>query len=165
MKIVTGLFTYEEAVETIGYLTDNGFSYDDLSAIVNSSDLPLYLKGDSEESAARGALAGAAAGSSLAALGTWASSTIPGFESMVMAGLMTTAVGGTVGAYLGSLYNTRAENETEMNIHEALETGKLLLLVQANEYEGRAEAAASLMAMGDHVEVHTIPTEEVKAEH
>ena len=80
--------------------------------------------------------------------------TIPGFESMMIAGLMTTAVGGAIGAYLGSLYTVRADEKTALTIDQELADGKLLLLVRADEVN--METAVSLMANGEHVEVHTI---------
>jgi len=161
MKIVTGLFTPEDAFATIDYLTDNGFTYSDLSLVSSARDIPAYLEGDSEESAAAGAVVGGVAGGALAALGTWVSSTIPGFESMVVAGLLSTAIGGVVGAYLGSLYTVRAETQSETNIVEALAQGKFLLVVNADEMG--AETAVSFMSKGENVEIHVIPVEDFNA--
>lgn len=154
MKIITGIFSRKEINTTINYLTDKGFTLEDLSLIASSTNIPEYLEGDAEESAAAGATVGAVTGGALAALGTWVSSTIPGFESMMTAGFMTTAVGGAIGAYLGSLYTVRATGQTAMTIEEALADGKLLLIVRADEVN--VETAVSLMADGEHVEVHTI---------
>jgi outer membrane lipoprotein SlyB len=154
MKIITGLFSPKDINSTIDYLTDNGFTLEDISLVASTSDVPAYLEGDAEESAATGAVAGAVTGGALAALGTWVSSTIPGFESAMIAGLMTTAVGSVIGAYLGSLYTVRANEQTALTIDEELADGKLLLIVRANEIN--METAVSLMAKGEHVEVHTI---------
>lgn len=161
MKIVTGLFSRNNVNDTIGYLTDNGFTLEDISLIASPSNIPDYLEGDAEESAAAGATVGAVAGGALAALGTWASSTIPGFESAMVAGFLTTAVGGAIGAYLGSIYTVRATEQTALTIDKELADGKLLLIVRADE--ANVETAVSLMAKGEHVEVHTIeePVERV----
>jgi hypothetical protein len=162
MKIVTGIFTQEEAIETIGYLTDNGFMYEDLSLISSAADIPEYLEGEAEESAVSGAVVGGVAGSALAALGTWATPAIPGFESMMVAGLLTTTLGGVVGAYLGSLYNLRAETKTGMEIDQALEAGKMLLVVRADGMG--AETATSFMTKGENVETHEVAAEDFNEE-
>ena len=154
MKIITGLFSRKDINSTIDYLTDNGFTLEDISLIASASDIPDYLEGHAEESAAAGATVGAVTGGALAALGTWASSSIPGFESTMITGLMTTAVGGAIGAYLGSIYTVRANEQTTLTIEKELEEGKLLLIVKANEVN--VETAVSLMSKGEHVEVHTI---------
>jgi outer membrane lipoprotein SlyB len=154
MKIVTGLFSPKDINSTIAYLTDNGFTLEDISLITSASNIPEYLEGEPEESAAAGAAVGAVSGGALAALVTWVSSTIPGFESAMAAGLMTTAVGGVLGAYLGSIYTVRAAEQTSLNINEALADGKFLLIVKADEVN--VETAVSLMANGEHIEVHTI---------
>ena len=164
MKIVTGLFSPEDAVAVIRRLVKEGFAYDDFSMMSSAAEMPEYLEGDPEHAANTGAVAGAAAGGALGALGSVVASTIPGFETMFVSGLMATAVGGVVGGYLGSLYTMRADTQTKINIHEALESGDILIVVRANK--ANAETAESLMNgnNGKHVELHTIPTEEVKAE-
>ncbi|MFO7681533.1 MAG: hypothetical protein R6X34_15930 [Chloroflexota bacterium] len=158
MKIVTGLFTPEDAFTTIDYLTDNGFTHSDLSLVSSAKNIPSYLEGDPEESAAAGAMVGGVAGGTLAALGSWVGSTIPGLASMAVAGLLTTAIGGVVGAYLGSLYTVRADTQAEMNVVEALANGKFLLVVNADEMG--AETAVSFMSEGENVEIHVIPVED-----
>lgn len=154
MKIITGLFSPKDINNTISYLTDNGFTLDDVSLVASASDIPEYLEGDAEESATAGATVGAVTGGALAALGTWISSTIPGFESAMTTGLMTTAVGGVIGAYLGSIYTVRAAEQTALTIDKELADGKLLLIVKADEVN--METAVSMMAKGKHIEVHTI---------
>ena len=99
MKIVTGIFTPEDAVATIDYLTANGFSQEEVLLISSNSEMPAYLEGEAEESAVAGAVVGGVAGGALAGLGSWVSSTIPGFEYMMMTGVMTTAIGVVAGAY------------------------------------------------------------------
>ncbi len=154
MKIVTGLFSRKEVNSTIDYLTDNGFAVEDLSLIASSANIPEYLEGSAEESAAVGATVGAVTGGALVALGTWVSSTIPGLESLMTTGFLTTAVGGAIGAYLGSIYTVRAVGQTSMTIEEELANGKFLLIVRADEVN--VETAVSLMANGENVKVHTI---------
>ncbi len=164
MKIVTGLFSPEDAVAVIRRLVKEGFSYDDLSMMSSASEMPEYLEGDAEQSATSGAAAGAAAGGTLGAFGSVVASTIPGFETMFVSGLMATAVGGVVGGYLGSMYNTRAETQTKIDIHESLEAGNILIVVRAGE--NNVKTAESLMDKnnGQHIEIHTIPAEEAKEE-
>ena len=162
MKIVTGLFSPEDAVAVIRRLTKQGFNYDDFSMMSSVAEMPDYLEGDPEKSATTGAAAGAAAGSAVGALSSVAASTIPGFETMFISGLMTTAVGGVIGGYLGSLYNVRAETQTKIDIHEALESGDILIVVHVNK--ASANTAKSIMkhSSGKHVEIHTIPAQEVE---
>jgi outer membrane lipoprotein SlyB len=128
----------------------------------SASDMPAYLEGDQEEAAGHGAAIRAVAGGSIGALGKVAASTIPGFESMFVSGLMATAVGSIMGGFLGSLYSVRAESQTEIDIHEALESGQILVVVQADE--NRAETAVLLLEQnnGQNVEIHTIPPEQIE---
>ncbi|MAT98317.1 MAG: hypothetical protein CL608_14325 [Anaerolineaceae bacterium] len=162
MKIVTGLFTPEDAVKAIRRLTKQGFNYDDFSMMSSAEEMPDYLEGDPEDSATSGAAAGAAAGGAVGALGSVVASTIPGFETMFVTGLMTTAVGGVIGGYLGSMYNVRAESQTKIDIHEALEAGDILIVVRANK--ANVNTAESIMhnSSGKHIETHTIPAQEVE---
>lgn len=164
MKIVTGLFTPEDAVTAIRRLTKQGFNYDDFSMMSSAEEMPDYLEGDPEESATSGAAAGAAAGGAVGALGSVAASTIPGFESMFVTGLMTTAVGGIVGGYLGSMYNVRAESQTKIDIHEALESGDILIVVRATKANANTAESVLNNSNGQHIEVHTIPAKEIEAE-
>lgn len=156
MKIVIGLFRPNDVIAAVRRLRENSFSYDDLSTMSSAAEIPDYLESDAEEAAAGGAATGAVAGGAVGALGTAAVSTIPGFESMFIAGLMTTALGSVIGGYLGSLYGVRAESQTEIDIHEALESGKILLVVKTDN--GNTETAVSLLEQsnGEHVEVHTV---------
>ncbi len=162
MKIVTGLFTPEDALAAVRRLVRKEFSYDDLSMMSSIAELPEYFEGEPEKSAISGAAAGAAAGGAIGALSSVVASTIPGFENMFVSGLMTTTIGGVVGGYLGSLYNVRAETQTEIDVHEALEAGDILLIARVNE--ANAETAKTVMtdSNGKHVEFHTIPAEEFK---
>jgi hypothetical protein len=159
MKVVTGLFTPENVGPALRRLRENGFSAEDLSVLSSSSEMPDYLDGEPEEAAAAGATVGAVAGGSIGALGPLIASSIPGFESMFSAGLLTTTLGGVVGGFLGSLYNVRAKEQPGLDIHEELEAGKFLLLAKTDGVE--AETAVSLMEEnnGQHVEIHTISDE------
>jgi outer membrane lipoprotein SlyB len=114
------------------------------------------LESEPEEAAVSGAAVGATAGGSIGALGAWVSSSIPGFESMFVAGALTTTIGAVVGGYLGSLYNVRADSKTEIDIDEELAAGKVLLIVKTDE--GEMETAVSILSQnnGQHVETHTI---------
>ncbi len=156
MKIVIGLFEPEDMIEAISSLTENGIIYDDISVISSATDMPQFLESESEEAAVSGAAVGAATGGVLGALGAWISPSIPGFESMFAAGLLTTTAGSVIGGYLGSLYNIRADDQTELDIHQELESGKTLLLIRAVVLV--AEKVASIMkeAGGHDVEIHEI---------
>lgn len=161
MKIVIGLFTPDEAVVAIRALREKGFSYDDLSMMSSAAQVPDYLEGDPEEGAVAGAALGAVTGGTVGALGAAVTATIPGFGSMIVSGLMATAVGGVVGGYLGSMYGARSESQTKLNVHEALESGDVLIIVKAEE-EQRRKTAVAIMENnhGEHIEMHTIPDQE-----
>jgi uncharacterized membrane protein len=154
MKIVIGLFEPEDMIEAISNLTENGIIYDDISVISSATDMPQFLESESEEAAVSGAAVGAATGGVLGALGAWISPSIPGFESMFAAGLLTTTAGSVIGGYLGSLYSIRADDQTELDVHQELESGSTLLLIRADVLE--AEKVASIMedSGGRDVEIH-----------
>lgn len=165
MKIVTGLFAQNDIMTAVHRLKENGFNDENISLMSAASQMPDYLEGEPEEAAATGAAAGAVTGSGLGALGTWVASTIPGFDAILATGLMTMAVGGVVGGYLGSLYSVRAESDTKINIHEELEAGKVLLLVKVDRnVQDREKMAVNLMeeSNGNHVESHDIPAVKVE---
>jgi hypothetical protein len=159
MKIVIGLFEPEDAIAAAYRLNDHGFGYDDLSLMTSASEMPESLEGKPEEGAASGAAVGAVTGGAIGALGTLVASTIPGLETMFVSGLMATAAGGVISAFLGSLYGVRAESQTKIDIKDELAAGKMLLVVKTNKND--AEAAESLLAecQGEHIETHTVPEE------
>ena len=165
MKIINGLFTPENAVRTIRRLVNDGFSYDDLSMMSSVAEIPEYLdlEGEPEKSAGSGAAVGAVAGGTIGALSSFAASTIPGFENMFVSGLMATTVGGVVGGYLGSLYSVRAETQTEIDVHEALEEGDILIVVKTASND-QAKTAESIMQHyeGRDVEIHHVSAEEIE---
>ncbi len=161
MKVTTGLFSPKNAIKAIRTLIEQGYERDDLSMISSTSEIPEFLEGEQEEAAATGAVVGAVTGGATGALGAAAVSTIPGLENLLISGLMSTTLGSAVGAYLGSLYTVRAESQTELNIHNELGEGKILIVVKL---KGEAdETAVHVMqeAGGEHVETHQI--EESKA--
>ena len=163
MKIVTGIFAPEDAIEAMHRLTENGFSYDDLSMMSSDTEeVPAYLENEPEKSAASGAAVGAAAGGSLGVLGAWVASVAPGLELVLVNGLLATAAGSVVGGYLGSLYSVHAKSPTRYEIHEELEAGNYLLLVKVDE--ASEETAVSVMEQGNgqYVETHTIPADEAE---
>ena len=165
MKIITGLFQPEDANFVVHRLINHGFERDDLSMMSTIADLPQYLEEvESEDAAVTGAAAGAVTGSSVGALGSWAVSTIPGLESVFVAGfLMATAIGGIVGGYLGSLYSVRADDQSKINMHDELAAGKILVVVKIS---GKVEVETAVTIMkesnGEHVNAHVIPDKEVK---
>lgn len=160
MKIVTGLFNPSDAMTAVGALTDNGFSHEDISMMSSVSEVPEFLEGEPEESAATGAAVGAVTGGAIGALSAFAVSAIPGFESYFVSGVMATTAGTVLGGYLGSLYTMRADEQTKIDIHEELDKGKILVIVQATE--ATAEKGHSLMeeSNGAHVETHDVPKDE-----
>ena len=156
MKVVTGLFTPENSVSVIRALLNNGYCREDLSIMSTAAQVPDYLAGEPEEAAVHGAALGAVAGGATGALGAVAASGIPGLENVLVSGLMATSIGSVIGAYLGSLYSVRAESQTEIDVHEELGEGKILILARLrNEVD---ETAVSLMEEkgGEHIEVHQV---------
>lgn len=164
MKIVIGLFYAKDAFAAARHLDADGFRFEDFSIISSGAEIPYEIEGElagePEVAAAGGATVGAVAGSSIGALGALVASTIPGLEAMFVSGLISTAAGGVIGGYLGSLYNVRAESQTEIDIDEALSEGQLLLVVKTSE--AMAGTAAALMEEngGQHVEIHAVPNEQ-----
>ncbi|MBK8901626.1 MAG: hypothetical protein IPM53_10620 [Anaerolineaceae bacterium] len=160
MKIVTALFAPEDVQPAIEHLTSSGIPREMLSLISSAGEIPIYLEGEPEKSAVSGALLGAVSGGTIGALGSVVVSTIPGFDvPMLVSGLMSTTLSGVVGAYLGSLYSVRADTEEQIDVHEELEAGRILLLIKTTEEE--ADAAKELLAEthGEHVDIHPIPAE------
>jgi hypothetical protein len=154
MKIVLGLFQPTDAMNAINGLRDAGFNYDDMSVLSSAAQMPTYLEGDPEDSAVSGAAIGGVAGGVAGALGAWAVPAIPGFEAMAATGLLTTAAGSVMGGFLGSLYSVRAESKTQIDIHEALESGQVLLLVKTvDENEDRAKEVLE-SSDGHSVQIH-----------
>lgn len=164
MRIVTALFAPEEVQPAIDHLTTNGIPRDSLSLISAAAEMPPYLEGEPEKSAVSGALLGAVSGGTMGALGSVVVSTLPGFESMLVSGLMATTLSGVVGAYLGSLYSVRADTQEQIDIEQELAAGRILLLIKTTEEE--ADAAKELLkeTHGKHAEIHTIPADETGEE-
>jgi hypothetical protein len=157
MKIITGLFEPADAFKTLDQLIARGFTREELSLVSSTKDMPDYLEGDPENSAAKGAAIGAVAGGSVGALGAWIAPAIPGFEALFAAGMLTTAAGGVIGAFLGSIFNVRAESQTEIDVHDALANGKYLLVAKVED--GQVEEVAGLFEAGKgfDLEVNDIP--------
>lgn len=160
MNIVIGIFTPEDGSKAIHQLLNHGFPREDLSVMTSVAEVPQFIEneieGEPEASAGQGAAVGAAAGSAVGALGAFAASAIPGFETFSLAGLIATAAGGTIGAFLGGLYNTRAETQTYIDLHEKIESGFVLLMVQ--DTASTSEQAAAIMKEngGQDVEIHDL---------
>jgi hypothetical protein len=157
MKIITALLNPDDLLSAISDLTDIGFTYKEISLISSVENVPQFLEGEPETKALGGAAAGAAAGGLAGALGAWVAPSIPGFEAMLATGLLTTAAGSVIGGFLGSIYTVRAESQTKLDVHEALEAGSILLLVA--DYGARAEQAAAILDEHDaqHIEIHELP--------
>ncbi len=147
MKLVTGIFTPDNMADAIQRLVREGFSYDDFSLITSANEMPEFLEGDSEKSAVSGAALGAITGGAFGALGTFVASTLPGFGSFAVSGLMATTLSGVVGAYTGSLYSVRAANQVPLDVHEALAAGDVLLAVRTDQ-EMAAAAMATMKTAG-----------------
>lgn len=164
MRIVTGILSPDDTTEVVQRLVDSGFSYDDLSLMTSAAEMPEFLEGDAEESAVSGAALGAITGGAFGALGTFVASTLPGFQSMVVSGLMATSMSGVIGAYLGSLYSVRAEKQTEIDVHEALEQGDVLVVIRTTP-ENEDLAIEYLEEVdGRDVAAHEISEEEAEDE-
>lgn len=161
MKLVTGIFTPDDVADAMERLVQAGFSYDDFSLMTSADQMPEFLEGDSKQSAVSGAALGAVTGGAFGALGTFVASTLPGFQSIAVSGLMATTLSSVVGAYLGSLYSVRAANQVPMDIHEALESGDLLLVVRTPPEMVTATMATMETANGRDVVEVDIPAEQV----
>lgn len=83
----------------------------------------------------QGAAIGAAIGSLLGLAGGIGMFTIAGPAEATASGVMTTAIGGALGTYLGGIYGNRATSADELNVKEALLQGKLLVIVTVNGYD------------------------------
>jgi len=72
---------------------------------------------------------------------------------------MATTLSGVVGAYLGSIYSVRADTQEQVDVHEELEAGRVLLLVKTTEET--ADAVKELLEERDgaYVEIYNIPAE------
>lgn len=88
--------------------------------------------------------------------GLLVASTIPGFETMFVSGLMATAAGGVIGGYLGTLYSVRAESQTKIDIKEELAAGRLLLVVRTERSNTGKVKSILEASQGEHVEIHDI---------
>lgn len=157
MITVFGLFEPAAVRPALERLAAVGYGTTDLSVVTLPGNIPDYLMGEAQQAAGEGMAVGAVTGSLMGVLGTLAASTIPGMEFTVVSGLLGTAAGGAVGAYLGGLYTMRAETQDEIDLKDALDQGDVLLLIHTTD--ARAEQAAALMeeAGGRHVETHSIP--------
>lgn len=157
MKIVTAIFAPEDIENAIDHLINNNVPRENLSLVSSAGAMPAYLEGKPEKSAASGALLGAVSGGTVGALGSVAVANIAGFESLLVSGLMATAVSSIIGGYLGSLYSVRADTQTQIDVHEELEAGNLLLLIEVPE--AQADAVKEILAKteGEHAQIHTVP--------
>ncbi len=159
MKIVTAIFAPEDIENAIDHLINNNVPRENLSLVSSAGAMPAYLEGKPEKSAASGALLGAVSGGTVGALGSVAVANIAGFESesLLVSGLMATAVSSIIGGYLGSLYSVRADTQTQIDVHEELEAGNVLLLIEVPE--AQAEAVKEILAKteGEHAQIHTVP--------
>lgn len=159
MRIVAGIYKPEEVTAAIKHLTNSGIPREELSIISSAAEIPIYLEGEAEKSAVSGALLGAVSGGTLGALGSVAVANIPGFETLLVSGVMATALSGVVGAYLGSLYSVRADTQEQIDVHEELAAGRVLLLIKTDAEQ--ADAAKELLeeTHGEHLEIYTVPAE------
>lgn len=159
MRIITGLFEPNDAFTAVDELLKGGFSVNDLSLVSSAAEMPAFLEGDPEASAAGGVVAGAVVGGAAGALGAWIAPNIPGFETMLAAGLLTTASGSVIGGYLGSLFSVRADGQTKLNVHEALAEGKVLLVVKVDPENPTNPQPVMIENNAEDMEVHDMPAE------
>jgi hypothetical protein len=160
MKIVTAIYDPDMIESAVDHLTTNHIPRENLSFISSAAEIPTYLEGEPEKSAVSGALLGAVSGGTIGALGSVAVSQIPGFDiPMLVSGLMSTTLSGVVGAYLGSLYSVQADTQEQIDVHEELAAGRVLLLVKTTEEEADAVKELLAEAGGAHSEIHIIPAE------
>lgn len=160
MNIVTGLFKPKDVIKVIRELRQASYDYEDLSLISKVANVPDFIDGEPEESAAQGAAVGAAAGGVIGLLGSFAVSTIPGLESSFVSGLMATSAGSVIGGYLGSIYTVRAESQTHHDVHQALEEGDILLVVHVGSNSVDNTVDLLNQNNGYQVETHQVTQDE-----
>lgn len=161
MKIVTGLYDPDDVISAVRWLTNNDINYTDISVLSSASDTPFFLEGEPEESAVTGAIIGAIVGALIGALAIWLTFIAIQEPMNLLIGSMGAIAGGVLGAYLGSIYRTRATTRPRLHVHDALADGKILLVVKADD--NKLDTAVSTMKANRaiEVEVHDIPSEQV----
>jgi len=81
---------------------------------------------------------------------------------MIAAGMLTTAAGSVIGAFLGSIFNVRAESQTEIDVHDALANGKYLLI--ASVKEDQIEEVTGLFEAGQGFDLEVIDVPEANTD-
>lgn len=159
MQIMTALFpNHDKAADAIAALIENGIDKDAMTLISaadeQSAQIRELINEAPQKTAVSGAAAGGVTGSLLGLLGGIFLMPLPGVGPVLASGMITSAAGGVLGGYLGSLYALRAESQSEIDIKEALTAGKLLLAVNIENDNSKVIAQSLKEAGGEHIEQH-----------
>jgi hypothetical protein len=161
MRVIFAAFKeHQTAQQAIDRLTAAGIPHQDLSLVASASS-PLVqdlLNETSEEETGQGALMGGAIGSLVGMLGGAAMFTIAGVGEALAAGLVSTTIGGAIGAYLGGIYSARTATEDELNVKEALMRGELLVIVTADGHDQTLVENTLRESGGEFVTIHDLET-------
>lgn len=167
MKAVVGFFRPGGTQAARADLLASGFRPEDVKELRELDDVPRYIAGKPEKMASRGGLLGALIGGLAgAAIGLLLISLFDVRLSMVLDVvfvLVAIGAGAAIGGYLAALYTVRAEEHTNMDVHEALSKGTAMLMVQANLET--ADLAADIMRRNgcEHIDTHMVPDDELQA--
>ncbi len=126
-----GLFNEVRKVDDIlAALRQVGVPDDALAVLVSAeaSEVSNILKDEAAEGAAMGAAAGGGLGATAGLLGSLALLPVPGLNVAAATGIMASAVGGVGGGFLGALFGSRAEENTELQLKEQLAQGGVLII-------------------------------------
>lgn len=159
MNVVIGIFEEKESLKTaVIRLKEAGFAEDDLALITTyqADEIREALGEEPEQTATAGAVIGSTIGGAAGLLGGLALVSVVGVGLVVAYGFLGTISGGTLGGYLGAIYATRLEDQTEHELKTALSTDKLLLFVEVTDITAEEARVIMRQAGGSYLESHEI---------
>lgn len=159
MKAVIGTFDEKAGIKTaVSNLQAAGFTKEEVALVTSydAEEVRDVLDEEPEHAAASGALVGGGIGSILGLLGGIVVLPIPGAGPLLASGIIASTSTGLLGAYLGSIYATRAVDEPEHELKEALSKDEVLLVVRINE--GNEEEARAILSQSgaNHLMTHEV---------
>ena len=159
MKAIIGIFEDKETIKTaVIRLKEAGYGEDDLALLTSyhAEEVRDALAEHPEETAVSGALVGSGIGGVLGLLGGLSLAPMADIGLIAAYGFLGTLSGGTLGSYLGSIYATRAEDEPEHELKNALAESKLILLARVEESTKENTRAIMQQSGGTYLAVHEI---------
>jgi hypothetical protein len=136
MKVATAIVnSHQDIHRLVDEMEESTFTTDDLVLIATdkAEQVQAILDEESEKSAAEGAVVGGTLGSALGLAGGLAVLPIPGFGPVIAAGLVSTAAGGAIGTFIGSMFSAEASSQPKYDISEKMEEGNILALIRTDE--------------------------------